>query len=116
MNGTLVKSLVKGGAGGGGGGGNAKDITIDTAIVTIDKIKKNTNYYLSNANITSITFSDVEVSRQVTTIEFTTGATAPTFTDTSGIDWADGETPVFQSYQHYLIVIFNGTGFVKEIY
>lgn len=113
--GTLVKSFIKG-SGGSGGGSSAQGITIDTASVSIAEIKKNTNYKLSNANITDITFSGVEVSDQVTTIEFTTGATAPTFTDTSGINWADGETPVFQSYQHYLIVIFNGIGFVKEIY
>lgn len=99
-----------------GGGGKAKEVIIDTASVTIDTIKKNTSYYLTNANITDITFSGCEQSNQVTTIEFTTGSTAPTFTDNSGIDWADGETPVFQSYQHYLIVIFNKIGFVKETY
>ena len=104
------------GAGGGGGGGNIKEITIDTAVVTIDKIKKNAVYRLTNSNITSITFSDCEQSELVTKIDFTTGATAPTFTDNSGIDWADGETPVFQSYQHYWIIISDKVGFVKEIY
>lgn len=105
-----------GGGSGGGGQPTSEEIIIDTATVTIDEIKANANYKLTNATISAITFSGVETSDLVTTIEFTTGATAPTFTDTSGIDWADGETPVFQSYQHYLIVIFNGIGFVKEIY
>lgn len=94
----------------------AETITIDTASVTIANIQANKNYVLSNANLTDITFTACETSKEVTTIEFTTGATAPTLTDNSGIDWADGETPVFQSYQHYLIVIFNKIGFVKEIY
>ena len=94
----------------------AETITIDTASVTIANIQANKNYVLSNANLTDITFTACETSKEVTTIEFTTGSTAPTFTDNSGIDWADGETPVFQSYQHYLIVIFNKIGFVKEIY
>ena len=79
-------------------------------------VKGNKDYQLSSSSLTALTLSSCEDSQLGTTIEFTTGATAPTFTDTSGINWADGETPVFQSYQHYLIVIFNGIGFVKEIY
>lgn len=112
----ILWNKQKGTGGNGGGGSSAQEVTIDTASVEITEIKANTNYKLSNTDITDITFSGVETSDLVTTIEFTAGATAPTFTDTSGIDWADGETPVFQSYQHYLIVIFNGIGFVKEIY
>ena len=96
--------------------GKAETITIDTASVEITEIKANTNYKLSNSNITSITFSDCEQSELVTKIDFTTGTTAPVFTDNSGIDWADGETPVFQSYQHYWIIISDKVGFVKEIY
>lgn len=91
-------------------------VTIADASVTISEIKANTNYKLTSNALTDITFSGCETSDEVTTLEFTTGENDVTFTDNSGIDWADGETPVFQSYQHYLIVIFNGIGFVKEIY
>ena len=91
-------------------------VTIDTASVTISEIKANTNYKLTSNALTDITFSGCETSDEVTTIEFTTGENDVTFTDNSGIDWADGETPVFYAYQHYLIVIFNKVGFVKEIY
>lgn len=90
-------------------------IILDTASITLD-ILANKNYeFISNA-LTDITFSSCEKSKQVTTIEFTTGSSNVTFTDNSGIDWADGETPVFYAYQHYLIVIFNKIGFVKEVY
>lgn len=95
---------------------SANIVTIDTAAVTIDEVKSNTNYKLTNSNITSITLTACETSENTTKIDFTTGSTAPTFTDTSGIDWADGETPVFQSYQHYWIIISDKVGFVKEIY
>lgn len=95
---------------------SANVVTIDTAAVTIDEVKGNTNYKLTNSNITSITLTACETSEDTTKIDFTTGATAPTFTDNSGIEWADGETPVFYAYQHYWIVICDKIGFVKEIY
>lgn len=113
---SIIINDGTGAGGSGGGGAKAKEETIDTASVTIAEIKANTNYKLTNAEITAITLTACEQSDLVSTIEFTTGATAPTLTDNSGIDWADGTTPVFQSYQHYLIVIFNKIGFVKEIY
>jgi hypothetical protein len=91
-------------------------VTITEASVTISEIKANTNYKLTSNALTDITFSGCETSYEVTTIEFTTGENDVTLYDNSGIDWADGETPVFYAYQHYLIVIFNKTGFVKEIY
>jgi hypothetical protein len=89
---------------------------IAAASVTISEIKSNTNYKLTSNALTDITFSGCETSDEVTTIEFTTGENDVTFTDNSGIDWADGETPSFYAYQKYLIVIFNKVGFVKEIY
>jgi hypothetical protein len=145
MNGTINKgTLVKSGSGAGGGGGTTdytdlsnkpqingvtlsgnktglelglipETITRDTASITLD-ILANKNYEFTSNALTDITFSSCETSKQVTTIEFTTGSSNVTFTDNSGIDWADGETPVFYAYQHYLIVIFNKVGFVKEIY
>lgn len=103
-----------------GGGGSYQPLpeseVIDTASVTITEIKANTNYKLTSNALTDITFSGCETSDEVTTIEFTTGENDVTFTDNSGINWADGETPHFYSYQHYLIVIFNKIGFVKEVY
>jgi len=91
-------------------------VTIADASVTISEIKSNTNYKLTSSALTDITFSGCETSDEVTTIEFTTGENDVTFTDNSGIEWANGETPVFYAHQHYLIVIFNKVGFVKEIY
>ena len=91
-------------------------VTIAEASVTISEIKANTNYKLTSNALTDITFSGCETSDEVTTIEFTTGENDVTFTDNSGIDWADGETPSFYAYQKYTIVIFNKTGFVLEIF
>ena len=79
-------------------------------------IQANKVYKFTNANISQIKFASCEQSELITKIDFTTGATAPQFIDGSGIDWADGETPHFYSYQHYWIIISNGVGFVKEIY
>lgn len=91
-------------------------VTIAEASVTISEIKSNTNYKLTSSALTDITFSGCEISDEVTTIDFTTGENDVTFYDNSGIDWADGETPHFYSYQHYWIIISKGVGFVKEIY
>lgn len=88
-------------------------ITRDTASITLD-ILANKNYEFTSNALTDITFTSCEKSKQVTTIEFTTGSSNVTFTDNSGIDWADGETPVFYAYQKYTIVIFNKTGYVLE--
>lgn len=92
------------------------EVVVDSSATPTLAIKKNTNYKLSNNAITSITISSCEDSPLVTKIDFTTGATAPTLTDNASIDWADGQAPVFQSYQHYWIIISDKVGFVKEIY
>ena len=90
----------------------AELIEIDTASVTLD-ILKNKVYKFTNSAITDITFSTVEDSDVPTSIKFTTGNSAPTFTDNSGINWVDG-TPVFQANYTYQIIIFGKDGYIKE--
>ena len=92
----------------------ATTTTIDTASITVSEIKANTNYVFSNNAITDITLSGCETSFEETTIEFTTGSTAPTLTDNSGITWVDGSAPTLNASKSYIIVIFNKIGFVKE--
>ena len=92
----------------------ATTTTIDTASITVSEIKANTNYVFSNNAITDITLSGCETSFEETTIEFTTGSTAPTLTDNSGITWVDGSAPTLNANKSYLIVIFNKLGFAKE--
>ena len=92
----------------------SEEITISTASVTIAEIAANKNYVLSNASITDITFTACQKSYKETTIEFSTGSTAPTLTDNSGITWVDGAVPVLKANKHYLILIFNKLGFIRE--
>jgi hypothetical protein len=94
----------------------AQIIEDSRAQVTSLAIQANKVYKLTNANITEISFLSCEQSELVTKIDFTTGSSNVTFSDGGVIDWADGETPHFYSYQHYWIIISNGVGFVKEIY
>lgn len=93
----------------------ATTTTIDTASVTVSEIKANTNYVFSNNAITNITLSGCETSFEETTIEFTTGSTAPSVTDNSGITWMDNfDITNLSANKSYLIVIFNKLGFAKE--
>ena len=92
----------------------ATTITIDTASITIAEIKANANYVFSNNAITDITLTACETSFEETSIEFTTGSSAPTLTDNSGITWVDGSAPTLNANKSYLIVIFNKLGLVKE--
>lgn len=93
----------------------ATTTTIDTASVTVSEIKANTNYVFSNNAITDITLSGCETSFEETTIEFTTGSTAPLVTDNSSITWMDNfDITNLSANKSYLIVIFNKLGFVKE--
>lgn len=87
--------------------------TISTASVSL-AIEANKNYVLDNAEITDITFSSCETSYQETTIQITTGSTAPTLTDSSGITWVDGSAPIFQANMKYIILIWDKQGFVRE--
>lgn len=92
----------------------AETITISTASVTIANVQANKNYVLSSSALTDITLTACETSFEETTIEFTTGSTAPTLTDNSGITWVDGSAPTLKASKSYIIVIFNKIGFVKE--
>ena len=88
-------------------------VTVSTASVSLE-VEGNRNYVLDNAEITDITISSCANVYQETTIQFTTGATAPTFTDSSGITWVDGSAPIPQANMNYLILIWNKKGFVRE--
>lgn len=91
-----------------------QEIVISDTSITLDMILANKNYVFSSNAITDITFTACETSFEETTIEFSTGATAPTLTDNSGIVWVDGSAPTLNANKSYLIVIFNNKGFVKE--
>ena len=92
----------------------AEEIVINNTSITIDMILANKNYVFSSNAITSITLTACETSFEETTIEFSTGNTAPTLTDNTGITWVDGSAPTLNANKSYLIVIFNNLGFVKE--
>ena len=88
-------------------------VEISTASVSV-AIAANTDYYFTNAAITDITFSSCVTSYLETTIEFDTGSTAPTLTDSANITWVAGSAPTLNANKHYVIVIYNKQGFVKE--
>ena len=92
----------------------AEEIIINDTAITISNILANKNYVFNSNAITSITLTACETSYEETTIEFSTGATAPTLTDNTGIVWVDGSAPTLNANKSYLIVIFNNLGFVKE--
>lgn len=90
----------------------AENIVNDNASITID-LKENTNYKFSNSNITDITISSVIDSPLETIIEFSTGNSAPTLTDNSGLVWADG-IPTLNANKNYTIIIYNKVAYYKE--
>ena len=92
----------------------AEEIIINDTAITKSNILANKNYVFNSNAITSITLTACETSFEETTIEFSTGATAPTLTDNTGIVWVDGSAPALNANKSYLIVIFNNLGFVKE--
>lgn len=68
----------------------------------------NTIYKWTSA-LTSLSFASAEVSDLETVLYFTTGNTAPTFTDTSGLKWGgDGSAPSLEANTIYCISIRNG--------
>lgn len=91
----------------------AETVEIDTPSINIDNIQANKNYIFSNANITDITITACETSMEETTIQFTTGSSAPTLTDNSGLVWFSG-IPTLQANTTYVIVIFNKQAFYQE--
>ena len=91
----------------------AETIEIDTASITIANIQPNKNYVFTNNAITDITLTACETSLEETTIQFTTGSSAPTLTDNSGLVWFGG-IPTLQANTTYVIVIFNKQAFYQE--
>lgn len=91
----------------------AEIIEIDTASITIANIKPNKNYIFTNNAITDITLTACEQFMEETTIQFTTGSSAPTLTDNSGLVWFGG-IPTLQANTTYVIVIFNKQAFYQE--
>ena len=91
----------------------AETIEIDTASITIANIQSNKNYVFTNNAITDITLTACEQSMEETTIQFTTGNSAPTLTDNSGLVWFGG-IPTLQANTTYVIVIFNKQAFYQE--
>lgn len=92
----------------------SQEIVINDTSITIDNILPNKNYVFSSNAITDITLTACVTSFEETTIEFSTGGSAPTLTDNTGIVWVDGSAPTLNANKNYLIVIFNNKGFVKE--
>ena len=88
-------------------------VTISTASVSLD-VEANKTYVLDGSVVTSITLTSCETSYQETTIQITTGSTAPTFTDSAGITWVDGSAPILQTNMKYIILIWDKQGFLKE--
>ena len=91
----------------------AETIEIDTATITIANIQPNKNYVFTNNAITDITLTACETSMEETTIQFTTGTSAPTLTDNSGLVWFGG-IPTLLPNTTYVIVIFNKQAFYQE--
>lgn len=90
----------------------ANEIVVDNASISVD-LKANTNYKFTNSAITDITISSCQDSSLDIYIKFTTGGSAPTLTDNSGIVWADGQ-PVLQANKTYVIVIVDKIAYYKE--
>lgn len=91
----------------------AETITIDTASVTITNVQANKNYVFTNNTLTDITFTACETSFEETSINFTTGNSAPTFTDNANIKWFGG-IPEMKTNTTYTIVIFNKQAYWQD--
>lgn len=89
------------------------EVSESSASVTLD-IAANTNYDLTNTDITDITLNSCELSSLESIITLSTGSTAPTLTDNSGINWVNGSAPILNSSMSYIILIWKKKGFVKE--
>lgn len=103
-NGTIVKSLVKGG---GSGGGSTPTVVTD-ATSTSMALKANTIYKWT-APISSLTITSAEVSDLETRLYFTTDSPI-TFSDSSSLKWGgDGSAPSgLEANTVYCIAICNG--------
>lgn len=91
----------------------AEQIIDSSSDITLD-IKGNKEYKLTNSSLTSLTLNSYSDSPLGTTIEFKSGATATTITDSTSIDWVDGATPQPSANVKCLIFIWDNKGFYKE--
>lgn len=91
----------------------AEVINDSSATVSLD-IKGNKDYQLINSALTSLTITTCEDSQLGTTIQFNSGTTATTITDSSNIQWVDGAKPEPSASKTCLIFIWNNKGFYKE--
>ena len=90
----------------------AEIIVDSSASITLD-ILAGKNYIFTNTDITDITFDSCQDSTVETTIQFVTGATAPTLTDNSNLSW-NGGVPTLNANKTYTMVIFNNKVFYEE--
>ncbi len=91
----------------------AEEITDSSASVSLD-ILPNTDYNLTNANLSSLTLNSYQDNPLGTTIRFNSGSTPTSITDNTSIDWVDGATPIPSANVKCLIFIWNNIGFYKE--
>lgn len=91
----------------------AEVISDSSATVSLD-VKGNKDYQLINSALTSLTITTCEDSQLGTTIQFNSGATATTITDSASIEWVDGSAPTPSADKTCLIFIWNNKGFYKE--
>lgn len=91
----------------------AEVISDSSASVNLN-VKGNKDYRLINSALTSLTITTCEDSQLGTTIQFNSGATATTITDSSNIQWADGAKPEPSASKTCLIFIWSNKGFYKE--
>lgn len=91
----------------------AEQIIDSSSDITLD-IKGNKEYKLTNSSLTSLTLNSYSNSPLGTTIEFKSGATATTITDSTSIDWVDGATPIPSANVKCLIFVWDNKGFYKE--
>lgn len=91
----------------------AQEIVDSSATVSL-AVKGNVDYKLINLALTSLTLSSYEDSALGTTIQFNSGATATTITDSTNIEWTGGAKPEPSASKTCLIFIWNNKGFYKE--
>lgn len=88
-------------------------IEMNTAVISINEIKADTNYVFTNKSITSITLSGCEESYKQTTIQFSTNVNAPEIVDNSGISW-NQDLALLKPFTDYIIFIVNKIGIVQK--
>lgn len=91
----------------------AEEIIDSSANVNLD-VLPNTDYNLTNANLSSLALNSYQDNPLGTTIRFNSGSTPTSITDNTSINWVDGATPIPSANVKCLIFIWNNIGFYKE--